>query len=84
MSPAAIAEDPQMQPDLHQDQLQAVGKAFDALLLTLYRLTHRHNDLKQYTEVAFKEVLSRLHLCFFRFSPFAFPSTPHVSNDERI
>lgn len=58
MSPAAIAEDPQMQPDLHQDQLQAVGKAFDALLLTLYRLTHRHNDLKQYTEEAFKQVLT--------------------------
>ena len=86
MSPAAIAEDPQLQPDLQQDQLQAVGKAFDALLLTLYRLTHRHNDLKQYTEMAFKEVLPRLHLfCLFPcFSPFAFPSTPHVSNDERI
>ncbi|EPS30897.1 hypothetical protein PDE_05850 [Penicillium oxalicum 114-2] len=44
-----------MQPDLHEDQLQAVGKAFDALLLTLYRLTHRHNDLKQYTHEAFKQ-----------------------------
>ena len=51
------AEIPQMQPDLHEDQLQAVGKAFDALLLTLYRLTHRHNDLKQYTHEAFKQVL---------------------------
>ncbi|KAJ5698222.1 hypothetical protein N7462_000227 [Penicillium macrosclerotiorum] len=53
MSPAPIAEEPQL--DLHQDQLQAVGKAFDALLLTLYRLTHRHNELKQYTEEAFKQ-----------------------------
>lgn len=58
MSPAAIPEELQPQPDLHQDQLQAVGKAFDALLLTLYRLTHRHNDLKQYTQEAFKQVLT--------------------------
>lgn len=76
MSPAAIAEDPQMQPDPHQDQLQAVGKAFDALLLTLYRLTHRHNDLKQYTEVAFKEVLSHL-LIFPPFYP-QLPPSPHA------
>ncbi|OOQ87558.1 hypothetical protein PEBR_15574 [Penicillium brasilianum] len=55
MSPAAIPEELQPQPDLHQDQLEAVGKAFDALLLTLYRLTHRHNDLKQYTQEAFKQ-----------------------------
>ena len=85
MSPAAIAEDPQMQPDLHHDQLQAVGKAFDALLLTLYRLTHRHNDLKQYTEVAFKEVLSRPMCYFFSFYSRVLPlyRIP-VSNDERI
>jgi hypothetical protein len=70
MSPAAIPEElqPQPQPDLHQDQLQAVGKAFDALLLTLFRLTHRHNDLKQYTEEAFKQVLAPLfYLLFFNF-----------------
>lgn len=83
MSPAAIAEDPQMQPDLHHDQLQAVGKAFDALLLTLYRLTHRHNDLKQYTEVAFKEVLSRLMCCFFRSIPESFPFTASLSQMMR-
>ncbi|KAJ5262424.1 hypothetical protein N7534_005378 [Penicillium rubens] len=49
----------EMQPDLHHDQLEAVGKAFDALLLTVYRLTHRQNELllhmdnvfKQYTDV---------------------------------
>jgi hypothetical protein len=27
------------------NQLEAVGKAFDALLLTVYRLTHRQNEL---------------------------------------
>ncbi|KAJ5108715.1 hypothetical protein N7456_005390 [Penicillium angulare] len=55
--PAPIAEE--MQPDLHHpDQLQAVGKAFDALLLTLYRLTNRHNDLKQHTEDLFKQYTS--------------------------
>ncbi|KAJ5109769.1 hypothetical protein N7532_002414 [Penicillium argentinense] len=41
--------------DPQSDQLQAVGKAFDALLLTLYRLTNRHNDLKQHAEEVFKE-----------------------------
>lgn len=49
-----ISED--ANPDLHSDQLQAVGQAFDALLLTLYRLTNRHNQLKQYAEELFKEV----------------------------
>lgn len=57
MSPATISEKPQQ--DLHLDQLQAVGKAFDALLLTLYRLTHRHNELKQYTEELFNQVNTR-------------------------
>ncbi|OQE29800.1 hypothetical protein PENSTE_c002G01064 [Penicillium steckii] len=47
--PAPIEDDP------HQDRLQAVGKAFDALLLTLYRLTNRHNDLKHHTEDVFKQ-----------------------------
>ncbi|KAJ5778608.1 hypothetical protein N7520_001854 [Penicillium odoratum] len=51
--PAPISEE--MRPDLHQDQLEAVGKAFDALLLTLYRLTNRHNELKQHTEDVFKQ-----------------------------
>ncbi|KAJ5935712.1 hypothetical protein N7466_005259 [Penicillium verhagenii] len=51
--PAPISED--MQPELHLNQLEAVGKAFDALLLTLYRLTNRHNELKQYTEDIFKQ-----------------------------
>lgn len=54
MSPAPLAEEAQSDP--HLDQLQAVGKAFDALLLTLYRLTHRHNELKQHTEEVFKQV----------------------------
>ncbi|KAJ5895543.1 hypothetical protein N7495_007234 [Penicillium taxi] len=53
MSPAPITED--TQPDLHSDQLQAVGKAFDALLLTLYQLTNRHNELKHHAEDIFKE-----------------------------
>lgn len=53
MSPAAIAE---MQPDLPNDQLDAVGKAFDALLLTVYRLTHRQNELFQHMDNVFKEV----------------------------
>ncbi|CAI7581712.1 unnamed protein product [Penicillium pancosmium] len=50
--PAPIEDHPS---DPHQDQLQAVGKAFDALLLTLYRLTNRHNDLKQHSEDVFKQ-----------------------------
>lgn len=53
MSPAMIAE---MQPDLHHDQLEAVGKAFDALLLTVYRLTHRQNELFQHMDNVFKQV----------------------------
>lgn len=56
MSPAAITE---MQPDLHNDQLDAVGQAFDALLLTVYRLTHRQNELFQHMDNFFKEV--RMH-----------------------
>ncbi|KAJ5659062.1 hypothetical protein N7507_005513 [Penicillium longicatenatum] len=51
--PVPIAEE--MQPDLHLNQLEAVGKAFDALLLTLYRLTNRNNELKLYTEEVFKQ-----------------------------
>ncbi|KAJ5951755.1 uncharacterized protein N7479_010168 [Penicillium vulpinum] len=51
MSPAVIAE---MQPD-HHDQLEAVGKAFDALLLTVYQLTHRQNELLQHMDNVFKE-----------------------------
>lgn len=83
MSPAAIPEELLPQPDLHQDQLQAVGKAFDALLLTLYRLTHRHNDLKQYTQEAFKQVLTPSHFIIFLYPlPIFIPQ--HVSNDERI
>lgn len=53
MSPAVIAE---MQPDLHHDQLEAVGEAFDALLLTVYRLTHRQNELFQHMDNVFKQV----------------------------
>lgn len=64
MSPA-IAED--LQPDLHLEQLQAVGKAFDALLLTLYRLTHRHNELKQHSEDVFKQVILFFSFTFFFF-----------------
>ncbi|KAJ5622000.1 hypothetical protein N7528_005232 [Penicillium herquei] len=52
--PAPIVEE--VQADLHLDQqLEAVGKAFDALLLTLYRLTNRHNDLKKHNEDVFKQ-----------------------------
>lgn len=53
MSPAVITE---MQPDLHHAQLEAVGTAFDALLLTVYRLTHRQNELFQHMDNVFKEV----------------------------
>lgn len=53
MSPAVVSE---MQPDLHHDKLEAVGKAFDALLLTVYRLTHRQNELFQHMDKVFKEV----------------------------
>ncbi|CAI7638834.1 unnamed protein product [Penicillium glandicola] len=52
MSPAVITE---MQPDLHHDQLEAVGTAFDALLLTVYQLTHRQNELLQHMDNVFKE-----------------------------
>ncbi|KAG0153040.1 hypothetical protein PDIDSM_1999 [Penicillium digitatum] len=52
MSPAVVSE---MQPDLHHDKLEAVGKAFDALLLTVYRLTHRQNELFQHMDKVFKE-----------------------------
>ncbi|KGO43071.1 hypothetical protein PEX2_024140 [Penicillium expansum] len=52
MSPAVITE---MQPDLHHAQLEAVGTAFDALLLTVYRLTHRQNELFQHMDNVFKE-----------------------------
>lgn len=71
MSPAPLAEEAQLDP--HLDQLQAVGKAFDALLLTLYRLTHRHNELKQHTEEVFKQV----NTPFCRFVSCTFPF-PHL------
>lgn len=77
--PAPIAEE--MQPDLHLDQLEAVGKAFDALLLTLYRLTNRHNELKNYTEDVFKQVNISFSLLSFAFIP---NTQPNVSNDEKI
>lgn len=78
MSPA-MTEELQSQPDTHLDQLQAVGKAFDALLLTLHRLTHRHNELKHHTEEIFKQVTTpSLTL------PALSPPPPGVSNDERI
>lgn len=64
MAPAPIPEEmqPDLQSDSQSDQLQAVGKAFDALLLTLYRLTNRHNDLKQHAEDVFHQV--NPPLCF--------------------
>lgn len=65
MSPAAIAE---MQPDLHNDQLEAVGKAFDVLLLTVYRLTHRQNELFQHMDTIFKEVRTLLFSFLFLLS----------------
>ncbi|KAJ5121157.1 uncharacterized protein N7515_009118 [Penicillium bovifimosum] len=52
MSPAVISE---MQPDLHREQLEAVGTALDALLLTVYRLTHRHHELFQHMDDVYKE-----------------------------
>ncbi|KAJ5558098.1 hypothetical protein N7535_009585 [Penicillium sp. DV-2018c] len=52
MSPAVISE---MQPDLHRDQLEAVGTALDALLLTVYRLTHRQNELFQHLDDVYKQ-----------------------------
>lgn len=67
MSPAPIADEPQ--PDQQVDQLQAVGKAFDALLLTLYRLTYRHNELKQHTEEIFKQVHIPSHTSLASLSP---------------
>lgn len=79
MSPAAIPEELQPRLDPHQDQLQAVGKAFDALLLTLYRLTHRHNDLKKYTEEAFKQVLTPFPFAVFVQLPFAHLPRPGLT-----
>ena len=84
MSPAPVVEE--VQPDPHLDQLQAVGKAFDALLLTLYRLTNRHNELKAHTEEIFKQVITTnsppRRSNFDLFLPFL--PQPDVSNDERI
>lgn len=68
MSPAPLADEAHADPQL--DQLQAVGKAFDALLLTLYRLTHRHNELKQHTEEVFNQV--NIHPVLI-LAPFPFP-----------
>jgi Lon protease-like protein len=65
--PAPIEDHPS---DPHQVQLQAVGKAFDALLLTLYRLTNRHNDLKQHSEDVFKQVNTPLCSLFHSLPPF--------------
>lgn len=73
MSPAPITEEVQL--DLHLDQFQAVGKAFDALLLTLYRLTHRHNELKEHSESMFKEV--------YTVSPSIYPCHPPKSHMTR-
>lgn len=67
MSPAPLVEE--AQPDPQLDQLQAVGKAFDALLLTLYRLTHRHNELKQHTEEVFKQVITPYYHFLHIFPP---------------
>ncbi|KAJ5180807.1 hypothetical protein N7492_004017 [Penicillium capsulatum] len=47
-----------MQSDQQTEQLQVVGNAFDALLLTVYRLTHRHNELKQHTWDVFTQLTS--------------------------
>lgn len=77
-----MTEELQSQPDSHLDQLQAVGKAFDALLLTLYRLTHRHNELKHHTEEISKQVFTLPSLSPSHSACPLFP-TP-VSNDERI
>jgi hypothetical protein len=66
MSPAALAE---MQPDLQHDQLQAVGKAFDALLLTAYRLTYRQNEMFQHMDKVFKEVNIHFFFSFLSFLP---------------
>lgn len=74
--PAPIEDDP------HQDRLQAVGKALDALLLTLYRLTNRHNDLKHHTEHVFKQVIYPLSLPLF--ISYRLSSHPSTSYDERI
>lgn len=46
----------EMQHDLHHDQLQAVGKALDALLLTVHQLTCRHNEMIQAMDQAVQEV----------------------------
>lgn len=78
--PAPIEES-----DPHLDQLQAVGKAFDALLLTLYRLTNRHNDLKHHAEDVFKQVLLPFNFILqFPLASFvSFPFSP-LSHDEKI
>lgn len=76
--PAPIEDHPS---EPHQDQLQAVGKAFDALLLTLYRLTNRHNDLKQHSEDVFKQVNTPLFfaLCSrYPLSPFTTLPQSHM------
>lgn len=75
MSPAVITN---MQPDLHHDQLEAVGEAFDALLLTVYRLTHRQNELFQHMDNVFKQVNT------YPFSPFSLAFRILVSHDEEI
>lgn len=77
--PAPIEDHPS---DPHQVQLQAVGKAFDALLLTLYRLTNRHNDLKQHSEDVFKQVNNPLFFVSF-ITPFSHHPPP-VSHDEKL
>ncbi|KAJ5605102.1 hypothetical protein N7510_010256 [Penicillium lagena] len=59
MSPAPIA--PEMQQDLHHDQLQAVGKAFDALLLTVYQLSCRTNELRERSSDIHHELLKVLN-----------------------
>ena len=54
----------EMQPDLHHDQL---AKALDALLLTVYRLTHRQNELLLHMDNVFKQV--NTHSSFFPLLP---------------
>lgn len=62
------------------EHLEAVGVAFDALLLTVYRLTHRHNELKQHAVDVFTQVSICVSFvlvcdCFL---------LPDISSDERI
>lgn len=56
-----------MQPDLHNDQLVAVNRAFDSLLLTVYQLTHRQNEICQYMDEVFEKVRSILFYLSFCF-----------------